>query len=82
MLTLFPIKLYTTSNCHLCEQAVELLTQAKLTKQLVLVEIVDDALLLAMYGTRIPVLQRTDTTSELDWPFSVDTIIKFMNAST
>lgn len=82
MLTLFPLKLYTTSNCHLCEQAIGLLTQAKLEKQLVLVEIVDDASLLAMYGTRIPVLQRTDTTSELDWPFSVNTIIEFISDST
>lgn len=80
MLTLFPIKLYTTSNCHLCEQAIEMLRQATLTKQLIHVEIVDDALLLAVYGTRIPVLQRTDTASELDWPFSIDDIIQFVSA--
>lgn len=57
-----------------------MLRQATLTKQLIHVEIVDDALLLAVYGIRIPVLQRTDTASELDWPFSIDDIIQFVSA--
>lgn len=79
MLTLISLKLYTTSNCHLCEQAIELINRLDCFKQLELVEIIDDAALLSCYGTRIPVLQRTDNLMELDWPFNLSDINNFIN---
>lgn len=79
MPTLIALKLYTTSNCHLCEQAVELVEQSYCIEELELIEIIDDASLLACYGTRIPVLQRTDNLMELDWPFSLNDINQFIN---
>lgn len=60
--------LYTTSGCHLCEQAESLLRQ-QTGLALRTVEIADDAELLERYGVRIPVLQRMDTGDELAWPF-------------
>ena len=75
MLTL---TLFTTSYCHLCEQAIELITEIKLDKPLVLVDIANDDNLLIQYGERIPVLQRSDNCSELNWPFTRNALIAFM----
>ena len=74
--------LYTTSHCHLCEQALTLLINLKqqyainwLTK-----EISDDDDLIEKYGIRIPVIQRVDNQSELNWPFSAEDIVMLIKA--
>lgn len=74
--------LYTTSHCHLCEQALTLLINLKqqyainwLTK-----EISDDDDLIEKYGIRIPVIQRVDNQSELNWPFSAEDIVILIKA--
>lgn len=74
--------LYTTSHCHLCEQALELLIRLKeqyainwITK-----EISDDDDLIEEYGIRIPVIQRIDNQSELNWPFSENDIVMLIKA--
>jgi len=74
--------LYTTSHCHLCEQALALLINLKdqyainwQTK-----EISDDDNLIDKYGIRIPVIQRIDNQSELNWPFSADDIVMLVKA--
>ena len=78
MLTLFKLKLYSTSCCHLCEQAHTLISELKLLEQLVCVDIDENEELLSIYGSRIPVLQRTDNFSELNWPFNINELIKFL----
>ncbi len=70
------LKLYTTSGCHLCEQAEALVRRQ--TAQVGTVEIADDAELLERYGIRIPVLRRTDTGKELDWPFGAAEIQRLL----
>ncbi|AEA84369.1 conserved hypothetical protein [Stutzerimonas stutzeri DSM 4166] len=30
------------------------------------------------YGLRIPVLRRVDTGAELDWPFEVEQVVRFL----
>ncbi|HEY9276734.1 MAG TPA: glutaredoxin family protein [Methylotenera sp.] len=74
--------LYTTSHCHLCEQALTLLINLKqqyainwLTK-----EISEDDDLIEKYGIRIPVIQRVDNQSELNWPFSAEDIVMLIKA--
>lgn len=74
--------LYTTSHCHLCEQALTLLISVKqqyainwLTK-----EISEDDDLIEKYGIRIPVIQRVDNQSELNWPFSAEDIVMLIKA--
>lgn len=74
--------LYTTSQCHLCEQALALLINLKeqyainwLTQ-----EISDDDDLIEKYGIRIPVIQRIDNQAELNWPFTLDDIVMLMKA--
>jgi len=78
MPTLIQLKLYTTSNCHLCEQAIELLSNQQ-NIILTMVEIADSDDLIELYGSRIPVLQRVDDPSaELNWPFNQHEILNFI----
>jgi hypothetical protein len=75
-----PLKLYSTSNCHLCEEAIELIQQAGYSNKIEIIEIVDDDLLLSLYGIRIPVLQRKDNLAELAWPFTINDMNHFISA--
>lgn len=72
-------QLLGTLGCHLCEVAeAELMP---LVEHGLLVELVDIAESQAMneaYGLRIPVLRRTDTGAELDWPFDTDQVVVFL----
>ena len=74
------LKLYITSHCHLCEIALGLLLQQYDVENVMLIEIADDNALFNTYGTRIPVLQRTDTLTELNWPFNESDIQHFLKA--
>jgi hypothetical protein len=76
---LFPLKLFTTSHCHLCDQAYEVILSTTNTDQLEIIDVSDNDLFLALYGTRIPVLHRSDNQKELDWPFNADDINKLIN---
>lgn len=60
--------LYQRDDCHLCDQALALLAQARFAEPRS-VFIDDDPELEARYGQRVPVLRDTATGSELDWPF-------------
>lgn len=66
------LHLYSTSHCHLCEQAENLLqSMAKLyDTQWAIIEIAEDTELLARYEIKIPVLKRLDTGAEISWPFN------------
>lgn len=67
--------LYTTSGCHLCEQAQQLIEEELAQAgragywQLVSRDIADDEALVERYGIRIPVVRRADNDEELGWPF-------------
>ena len=69
--------LYSTSNCHLCEQAEAILAELSI-HSFSIIDIVDDEQLLLSYGLRIPVLQRQDTKTELNWPFDTEDIALFL----
>jgi hypothetical protein len=70
MSALFNLKLYTTSNCHLCELALDLTRLLVDDHNIQLIEISEDINLLNTYETLIPVVQRTDTSAEIKWPFT------------
>lgn len=65
------IYVYSTSGCHLCELAWDIL--APLVSHLPLrmeeVEIADVDELVERYGVRIPVVKFADSDEELGWPF-------------
>jgi hypothetical protein len=71
---------YTTSQCHLCELAEALLANTPMPAPIPVdaVDIAQSEELVARYGTRIPVLRRNDTGAELDWPFTRDQLLTFL----
>lgn len=86
--------LYTTSGCHLCEQAEQVLMPvlmhaSRLREEVGLaplvlqrVEITDDATLVERYGVRIPVLQVQGDTEELGWPFDQSEVFTFLSTAS
>jgi glutaredoxin len=68
--------LYSTSHCHLCEQAEALLVQLGI--EAAHIDIADNDGLLERYGARIPVVKRMDDGSELGWPFDVEALQRFI----
>ncbi|MCP4411622.1 MAG: glutaredoxin family protein [Gammaproteobacteria bacterium] len=74
------ITLYSTENCHLCEEALTL-CQPYINQGLVRVQsidIVDDDELYRNYAIRIPVLKREDSGNEMGWPFDDNMLQKFL----
>jgi hypothetical protein len=70
--------LFGTSGCHLCEQAEALIQQAVSPERWRSCDIADDTHLLHAYGRRIPVLRHERSGAELDWPFGVDDLDRFL----
>lgn len=66
------LNFYTTEACHLCEQAEYVLATTPLTSPVPVnvIDISESEDLVERYGMRIPVLQRSDTGVELNWPFA------------
>lgn len=94
-LSVITVNLYTTAACHLCEQAEALLATLqqdnaqlnqdsvqlnKVQLAIIAIDIADSDALVAQYGIRIPVLQRSDTLAELNWPFTRQDIEQFLSA--
>lgn len=67
--------LYSTADCHLCEQAAALL--AGLNQPATVVDIAERPELVERYGVRIPVLA-DPAGGELDWPFDAAAILEFI----
>ncbi len=68
--------LYGTSFCHLCERAEAVLHSVGVTAEQI--DIAEDDDLLERYGTRIPVVKRIDSGSELGWPFDEAELRRFI----
>ncbi len=73
--------LYSTSACHLCEQA-SALVQPLLGQDwhLEVVDIAASDELFQRYGLTIPVLRRTDTGQEINWPFDSQDVLTLLAA--
>lgn len=76
------LKLYSTSSCHLCEDATAILLSLALTHfTWEEIEISEDDTLLNNYGTRIPVLLHCHSGRELNWPFTAKDVIQLITNS-
>jgi hypothetical protein len=72
-------QLFGTLGCHLCEVAeAELMELVERGLLVELIDIAESEAMNAAYGLRIPVLRRTDTGAELDWPFDTDQVVLFL----
>lgn len=70
--------LFSTTHCHLCDDAIAILDSMP-EVEITVVEISKNASLIDLYGERIPVLQRTDNQAELDWPFDRESILSYVH---
>lgn len=74
-------QLFVTLNCHVCAAAeTELMPLVEHGLMLELIHIADSAAMTDEYGLRTPVLRRTDTGAELDWPFDTQQAVVFLSA--
>jgi hypothetical protein len=72
-------QLLGTAGCHLCEVAeAELMPLVEHGLMVELVDIAEDEGMNEAYGLRMPVLRRTDTGAELDWPFDAGQVVEFL----
>jgi hypothetical protein len=72
-------QLFGTLGCHLCEVAeAELLPFVEHGLLVELLDIVENEAWLDRYALRIPVLRRSDTGAELDWPFEAEQVASFL----
>jgi hypothetical protein len=76
VLMIINLILYSTSHCHLCEQAEALLLKLSFEHELkwTTIEISDNANLYELYEIKIPVLKKVGTDDEICWPFNEDDI--------
>jgi len=70
--------LYQRDDCHLCDQALEVLAGARLPEP-DSVFIDDDEALERRYGVRVPVLRDDESGAELDWPFDMAAVRAWMD---
>ena len=70
--------LYYQPECHLCDEAEELLFSSGLAGSYQEVNIEEDLDLLKRYGIHVPVLERTDNGKELFWPFDAVKLTTFL----
>ncbi len=75
--------LYGTQGCHLCEKAEALLRQCSATGTAPYLwetfDIIQDDVLFARYGVRIPVLYHPASGSELAWPFDREMLADWLH---
>ncbi len=71
-----PLILYQRDDCHLCDLALDVLANARIP-EFESVFIDDDDALESRYGVRVPVLHRSDTGAELDWPFDTRAVAEW-----
>lgn len=70
--------LYQRDDCALCDQALEILAAAR-APEFESVFIDDAPALEAAYGARVPVLRDGAGGRELDWPFDVEGVVRFLD---
>lgn len=73
--------LFQRDDCPLCDEALALLAQARVPEFRNTWIDGDDALE-ARYGKRVPVLRDDATGAELDWPFSVERLCRFLERTS
>ncbi len=71
------LTLYQRDDCHLCDLALGLLAEVR-APEFESVFIDGDVALEQRYGIRVPVLRDEDRGVELEWPFDVEKLRRFL----
>ena len=69
--------LYQRDYCHLCDQALAVMAEAR-APDFDSLWVDDDEALEERYGTRVPVLRDSHDGRELDWPFDAAAVQAFV----
>lgn len=69
--------LYQRDYCHLCDQALAVMAEAR-SPDFDSIWVDDDDALEVRYGTRVPVLRDQQDGRELDWPFDAAAVRQFL----
>jgi hypothetical protein len=69
--------LYQRDYCHLCDQALAVLAEAR-APEFDSVWVDDSDELERRYGSRVPVLRDAGDGRELDWPFDASSVQHFL----
>ena len=74
---------YSKPNCHLCEDGQWILEEVLKERPMSVtyIDISQDEVLMAQYGTRIPVLGCSELETDLGWPFTPDDILAWLNTA-
>lgn len=69
-----------TEACHLCELAQDILLQsaAYITDDVFVEDIAESEEMTERYGMRIPVVLHEGSAAELDWPFTQEDLLVFL----
>lgn len=72
--------LYTSLGCHLCEQALTVITPllGRFDLTLQQQEIADSDDLMDRYAVRIPVVRLESAQQDLGWPFDAQEFVRYM----
>lgn len=70
--------LYSRPDCHLCDEAAQLLAVVAPGRAYRTLDIEDDLALLDRYGVRVPVLRLEPSGAELGWPFDAAMLTRFL----
>lgn len=73
--------LFQRDYCHLCDQALAVMAEAR-APDFDSVWVDDDEALEVRYGTRVPVLRDQQYGRELDWPFDATAVRVFLKETT
>ena len=75
------LQLMSTSGCHLCELAEQVIAESLINNVAVTIELIDVAeqeQFQARYAMRIPVLYHPKTNKDLGWPFDFVQVKQFI----
>ncbi|GAB2565043.1 glutaredoxin family protein [Dyella jejuensis] len=73
--------LYQRDYCHLCDQALAVLAQAR-APDFDSIWVDDSQELVQRYGVRVPVLRDLRDGRELDWPFDAAAVARWIGEPT
>ena len=73
--------LYQRDYCHLCDQALAVLAEARVP-DFDSVWVDDSTVLVRRYGSRLPVLRDDSDGRELDWPFDAAAVRTMLAAAS
>ncbi len=71
-------RLFVADECSLCDKAIAILALAR-APDFESVWIDDDPALEALYGTRVPVFHDDAEDRDLEWPFDVEDVARFLD---